>query len=416
MRIFMTEIRRSPLRWWLPVLLAVDLLAIFGRSRYWMGEWPQTSVQAQIPAFYFGPAAAAASAWASGRSRRRGADDLLLGAARAIWLPNLVQLASTLCYVVGVYLAGCLAAATASELGVHGSGFLWPSYIALGLALVVSFAAIGHAIGRIVSAPYGGSAIAGLLCLACVTWLGDQNALGLFTTSGAPFLRVGTLPLLARFACVVVIMGAGGLALHYSHTHRAARSFRPGGVFLAAMLPVLGLLLAAGPVQGVRNPAQARQVCTKTVPKICFWSEDSKYLGAATAMADRAAALPAPFVSPPLFTEQGLTREKMSVTSFYVLEGSLWDPAESMAGAILSHTRPPDCTPSSTLPEPAMVASGNVTMWLAMRIYGGARPAGMHGEPPGVDMAAVEKVLGLPAERQDAWALSQWAVVRDALC
>lgn len=48
-RAFWIELRRSPLRWALPVLIAIELGMLFGRNTDWIGVWPQASAAAQVP-------------------------------------------------------------------------------------------------------------------------------------------------------------------------------------------------------------------------------------------------------------------------------------------------------------------------------------------------------------------------------
>ncbi|HEY0698625.1 MAG TPA: hypothetical protein VGD43_12545, partial [Micromonospora sp.] len=65
MSAFRLHLRNCPVRWALPVLVALDLAALFLRSRYWIGVWPETGAAAQVPAYLLAPLVAGAAAWAA---------------------------------------------------------------------------------------------------------------------------------------------------------------------------------------------------------------------------------------------------------------------------------------------------------------------------------------------------------------
>ncbi|MER8094784.1 hypothetical protein [Streptomyces goshikiensis] len=141
------ELRRSPLLTAFPVMIAVDLLVLFGRSRYWIGVWPEASVAAQVVTLFLGPVLAGVSAWQAGRSSRVGMPETLLAAARLIWRIEAARLAATLTLGFLAYAVGCLTAAVIS-FSEAGSGFLWPSYLLLGASTLIIFASVGHLAGR----------------------------------------------------------------------------------------------------------------------------------------------------------------------------------------------------------------------------------------------------------------------------
>ncbi|MFF0389246.1 hypothetical protein ACFYS8_11180 [Kitasatospora sp. NPDC004615] len=136
-RAYRTELRRSPLRWVFPVLVAVVLLVLFGRDRSWIGVWSQASAAAQIPAFYLGPAMAGAAAWAAAARRRAG---VVVGfaAARPSWRIEAVQVAAGLTYGLAAYAVGVLTA-VAVTVRDGGPGFWWPGYVLLGADFVGSY-------------------------------------------------------------------------------------------------------------------------------------------------------------------------------------------------------------------------------------------------------------------------------------
>jgi hypothetical protein len=147
MGLYLVELRRSPLRWWLPVFVLVDVAAVFGRSQWWIGVWPQASAAAQIPSLFFAPVLAAGAAWSASRARRYRMTDQLAAAALPGWRVEVVQLAATLTYGLVAYLVGMVAAAAVSAPDA-GPGFLWPGYVVLGACVIVASAAVGHVAGR----------------------------------------------------------------------------------------------------------------------------------------------------------------------------------------------------------------------------------------------------------------------------
>ncbi|MFJ8394941.1 hypothetical protein [Streptomyces sp. NPDC094144] len=144
---YQIELRRSPLLTAFPLMIAVDLVVLFGRSRYWIGSWPEASVAAQVVTMFLGPVLAGVSAWQAGRSSRAGMPEFLLAAARPGWRAEAVRLAATLTLGFLAYGIGCLVAATVSS-GDAGPGFLWPSYLLLGASALIIFASVGHLAGR----------------------------------------------------------------------------------------------------------------------------------------------------------------------------------------------------------------------------------------------------------------------------
>ncbi|HEY1619339.1 MAG TPA: hypothetical protein VGG25_17085 [Streptosporangiaceae bacterium] len=61
---FWTELRRSPLRWGLPVLAALYVIVLAGGGQSWGGDWPRASAAVLKPVVFLGPVLAAGAAWA----------------------------------------------------------------------------------------------------------------------------------------------------------------------------------------------------------------------------------------------------------------------------------------------------------------------------------------------------------------
>jgi len=420
MNTYVMELRRSAMRWWFPLLVLLDLATLFGRARWWIGEWPQTSVEAQIPAFYLGPFLAAAAAWAASRTRRARLEGIVAGAARPAWQIESAQLAATLAYGLGAYAVGAVVAAiTTAAKNDHGS--LWPGYFLEGTALLVGCAAIGHASGKWSRTQFFAPVACSLGMFVAIAWLGSPSSFGLYLLSGPPFLRVAPPAVVSRLALAAALVAAA-LSFRRPSVRRRIPTWSPRrrqlkGAALMAMPAVCAVVLAvAGPVQ-VPRPASDAPTCTTGAPVICLWPEDSVYLPTAQKMADRMRNLASyGFVVPARFDERGLERAGSGGFDFYILEGSMWDASESMASEIQFGSRPHDCPLTTTVTSDQAVAIGEQGMWLAMTIFGGARPSDMHGGPPGVDLDAVARVVQEPSAVQRQWLNSRMVLVRQAYC
>lgn len=121
-RALRVEIRRSPMRWVFPLLLALDLGMLFGRDTLWIGVWPQASVAAQNPAWFIAPVVAASAAWSAGRLSRARASEQLAVAPRPGWQREAVQLTATLVYGWTVLATGAAGWRPPSASGMPGQG------------------------------------------------------------------------------------------------------------------------------------------------------------------------------------------------------------------------------------------------------------------------------------------------------
>lgn len=420
-RTYRTELRRSPLRWWLPILIAADLAVLYGRGRWWIGVWPQASVAAQIPAFYFGPLFSALAAWSVNRASRRGLDEQLDGAARPRWHAESVQLAATLTYGVGTYLVGAAAAAIVSS-GSAGPGFLWPSYILIGATTVAASAAIGHAVGRWSRSRFVAPMFCALACFVLLGSLGD--ALGLIVLTGPPNAAVASWPLATR-----VLLGIAALGVAVAVPGRNTRgrsdgrgSYGRGPTYAAvSAVVVFGACVvgyrSAGALQ-VDRPAPAEALCTQTTPSACLWPEDRKYLTPMAAMMTRVDQLPGGiFTIPPRFYELGLRSDKYKYIDFFISEGSLWDVATDIAIQIVDATFPNQCDGANTAANSKRFhAEYELGTWIESQMTGAPQPSSVHGGPPGVDVQAVGRLIYAPAATQLTWVQQHLATIRDTPC
>ncbi|MGW9047692.1 hypothetical protein ACWGQL_34885 [Streptomyces lydicus] len=416
------ELRRSPLRWCFPLLIALDVATLFGRSRWWVGEWAQTSAQVQIPCFYMAPLLAAAAAWTAGRASRNNLDAQLDAAARPVWQIELTQLSATLTYGLTVYGVGAVVAAVTSYPEA-GPGFLWPGYLALGATLLVSFTSAGHLVGRWSRSHFFAPVLCGIGGLVIIAWFGAPAALGLYVISGSPFQEVSSPVLLVHCLVAAVLMATAVLLRRRSpgmggrEWAGARRHVRTASLSVLTGAAVLGLL-TAGPVQVARS-APRQPLCTTGVHQVCLWPEDRKYLPQTEGMADRMSRIPPGlFKIPPVFYERGLRGPRFAYDDFYILDGSMWDASVTMAGNIMTASYPKGCPLpiDSRITPQFKLASGELNVWLAMRIFGAGVPADMHGGPPDVNLHAVAHVTTQPEDVQVEWAKQRLGTIHHAFC
>ncbi|MCM3887596.1 hypothetical protein [Frankia sp. R82] len=418
---YWTELRRSALRWWLPVLVAADLTVLYERGRWWIGVWPQTSVAAQIPAFYFGPLCAALAAWSAGRASRQGMDEQLAAAARPRWQAEGLQLAGTASFGLAAYLVGIVVAAVTSA-GSAGPGFLWPGYLLLGATVIVGCTAVGHALGRwsqsrIIAPMFG--------ALVCFVLLGSlSGTLGFMVLVGPPDARVAYWPLATRLlltvAAVAVAVSVPKPQLRLPRP--AHRHYGCGQAFSAttAVMAFAGCLAAyatAGPIQVIR-PMPADYPCTDTMPAICVWPDDQKYLPRLSAMASRLGELPAgQFTVPARFYEQGLRGSQYRNVDFTIPEGAMWEVATAISIQIVGETFPKACTGATDDDTAAFFhAEFELGTWLESRLTGAPQPSSVHGGPPGVDIQAIGRLIYTTQESQLAWVRQRMATIRNTTC
>lgn len=418
--IFWTELRRSPLRWWLPLLIAMDLATLFGRSRYWIGVWPQASAAAQVPCIFLGPTIAAAAAWAAGRVSRQGVSEQVVAAARPVWQLDLMQMASTLTYGLIAYVVGVFAAGVVS-ISDAGPGFLWPSYILLGTAAIIGCAGAGHAVGRWSQSRYWAPIIAGIGSLCAISWFGTSSSLAFLVLSGYPQLQIVPSALAARIACAIALLSIAILVppmrrLPGVLDRRRLVQVTGGVASLLALALSMTAVGMAGPLRETRA-APSEPVCTSTVPRVCLWPDDRKYLPTLGAMAVRLREIPGgDLVLPGEFYESGLSGNSQD-DGFPIIEGSPWSASSTMAGAVTRATIPGYCDAVNIDAENRRLAAYfELEAWMGARLNGTGQPADVHGGPPGVDLAAIGRFIEQPESIQIPWVRQRLTTIRDTPC
>lgn len=424
MRIYLIELRRSPLLWSLPVLIAVDLASVFGRSQYWMGIWPQASAAAQLPSLFFAPLVAAAVCWSANRSLGTGMAEYRSAVARASWRIEAVQLAVALTYAITAYLTGAVAAAAVS-LADAGPGFLWPGYVLLGAGVITACAAVGHFVGRRSRSPVVSPVICGLACFVVIAAAGGHNGLELFFLSGPPQLGLDPLPLTARMLIALLLLLFAVFAPvpppRGAARWRGARPRTAVACWATVMAAALMALPAVGPVR-VERTASEGPLCSSGVPRVCLWPENRKYLPELSAMAERLAGIPQDWVRPPdSFHERGLRPDGPDAVAggFDTTEGQMWFAAVTMASATKKHSLEPSqpCDPRrSPEAEQAYAASDELWLWLQFRALGTTGDPQMRISGPQGPVAAAREAVRMSEDDQRRWTGQRLAALRKANC
>ncbi|MFE9046241.1 hypothetical protein ACFYOG_35820 [Streptomyces sp. NPDC007818] len=415
------EIRRSPLLWCLPVLLVVDLAAVFGRSQYWIGIWPQASAAAQIPALFFAPAFAAAAAWAVGRTLRRGIEERYRAAARPQWHMEALQFLATATYGLGVYAVGALAAAVVS-IPDAGPGFLWPSYLLLGGAVILGCSAIGHVVGRYSRSMVAAPVICGLACFVAIGGVGSPRNLGLYALSGDPGIEISWKALAARiflaFALTLAaIFTPGSFGRKAGGWGSAGRRVPAMGAVFSIILG--GVLLLTSGALRVDRDAPHTPLCSQGSPRVCIWPENRKYLPQISAMAERIGAIPQSWIrTPATFYELGVRPVgNGTANDFSVSEGNLWFAAPNMAGSVIQLSIPIRCESlSPQVANEVSTAMAQVEMWLEFRAMGTSEEPSVNSSMPRSDLDAAQRIAGSSEKEQDTWVKKRLKVIQEAPC
>ncbi|MFD8581818.1 ABC transporter permease [Streptomyces californicus] len=410
MNAYRIELRRSPLLTALPVMIAVDLVVLFGRARYWIGVWPEASVAAQVVTLFLGPVLAGVSAWQAGRSSRAGMPEAVLAAARPGWRIESARLAATLTLGFLAYAIGCFTAAAIS-FGEAGPGFLWPSYLLLGASTLVIFASVGHLAGRWWPSPTFTPAVCTLGCFISMLTLPFK----LNVLAGPPDQHLRPLPVALRllFALALATLAVTAPLLRRSAKREMSRHRTPWHIrSVAAGSAVLSLVaLAAIPAAGemrVNRPATATEpVCERAEensPRVCVWPEHRKYLPELTRMAQRLNR-PQPWLKAPrTFYEFGLQRSDMGDGGFDIAEGHVRTAAIAMADQVLTQTLGQCMLPNEE--KRAWQAMDNIHLWLEYRSMG-QTPAvadeGLHMQGVASAQRAAAQISQAPEAEQRKW-------------
>ncbi|MEV6209774.1 ABC transporter permease [Kitasatospora sp. NPDC051914] len=418
------ELRRSPLLTAFPVMIAVDLLVLFGRSRYWIGVWPEASVAAQVVTLFLGPVLGGVSAWQAGRASRAGMPEVLLAAARPGWRVESARLAATLTLGFLAYGIGCLTAAAVS-FGEAGPGFLWPSYLLLGASTLVVFASVGHLAGRWWPSSAFTPVVCALSCFISLLALPFKfNVL-----AGPPDTHLRPLPVALRLLWALALTVLAVTAPpRRSRAERElprqglSRRIRGAAITAAACsLVALAAVPAAGELRTERPASGTTPLCDRAeegAPRVCVWPEHRKYLPELVLMAQRLGRTTQPRAEVPKeFDEFGLHRTQWGDRGFDITEGHVRTAAIAMAHQVFT-TSFGRCMPPQS-ERRAWQAIDSIHLWLEYQAMGEdptAADQGLHVESVSAARREASAAARLPAAEQQAWVERERAEFQTSWC
>lgn len=322
------HLRTSSLRWILPPLIALAVMLLLLRPRYWIGIWPETGAAAQIPAFFLSIVAAGAAAWVSGSRTRHSMDEQTAAAAVPAGTSEAYRLGATAIILIIPYFAGHAVAfaltARSSPPGIH----LWLLYAWMGIIVMLYSVAWGWVIGKFLSSLYA-SLVALLSWFLFESFVGD--AVDLNVLSGPAWKEPDLGGLVVRSSAVVVFYAAVILA-----TTRRTQGSMDWKRILISIVGAATAIMAVTSTTGISDrDSPDEPLCVAGKIEMCLWPENAKYASMVRALNVRVATLPAQFRLPPRLQEYGL--ERIQVTrygeTFTQLEGD-FDISEGRKGAL----------------------------------------------------------------------------------
>jgi hypothetical protein len=336
--------------------------------------------------------------------------------------PEFARFGASLIYAMGPYLTAIAAAALVS-FREAGPGFLWPGYLWLGAVVIAGSVAFGHWIGRWTRSPSFAAIAVAFVVLIANLYVGQR--FGVELESGSPDVRVSIIPALMRSLPVLVLVF---VAVFVPNVRSPDISLQPKGQsrlvqtgIAFAVVVALGSSLLAVSLSGptvVPRKLSEPPMCTAGEIQICFWPEERKYFRFAQSMADRVTQLPKRIlVIPNHYYEFGVRGRRIVDNDFYIKEGNMWSVADSIALHIGLATEPRYCETAGHATQARILhAEWQLETWLAARVFGGPRPANIHGGPPGVNIARVAAVARQPERQQTNWASDLLRSIRAQPC
>lgn len=410
MRVIWLETRRSPLRWWLPLFVVLNLAILFGRSTSWIGVWPQASAAAQLGGYALTAMAGAAGSWCAGREHRSGTNGMLSASWRSRWQADFAQFSSTVLYVGVPYLIGAGAAAIVSA-GEAGPGFLWPGYLLLGAGTLLLSTAAGHLAGKYLVGKFAPTVAIAVLIL--VFGMFGSRRLELFVLSGMPQEEVLAPALTARIILALAVAAAAVLLpgrLSGGASWNRLRRLSKVTITVAAVAGCIVVAGAAGPLRATR-PAPAVPLCNAQKPRVCMWPDHRKYLPEIAAMAGRLTKLPSGlFKVPDTFYERGV-QPNAAPSSGFLLINEVFSVPDALAGDVMENTFRA-CDFPDERADDYYEQNFSMKQWLAVHAYGAKFPNYIQGGPEDIDMAEIYRVTRQPDAQQAAWVRARVAALK----
>ncbi|MDG4766780.1 hypothetical protein O7632_22150 [Solwaraspora sp. WMMD406] len=397
------HVRNSPLRWALPVLIALDLAVLFLRNRHWIGVWPETGAAAQVPAYLLGILGAGAAAWAASvPTRHRMVEQLTAARVHPARL-EANRLGATIVVLLIPYLIGQAVAFVVTARTFPPGLHLWLGYALLGVFVILTSVALGWTCGKLLGSVFAAlTAALGFLFLIALL-----DRVGFVVVSGRPEMTVDPGPLAARLASITLLL----LVLLWLPALSTAGRRRTL-VLVPAVLPLVVVLAATSPVAERELPGDD-VVCVQGSTRLCIWPEHEKYLPLLGELNARIDRLPESFVRPPLINQVGIQptwfigpdgrrhhSDDVGPPAFNILAGSPWSYSGDIGTALVSATLRFGSCDWTILSSSDERRLWTVEAWLESYLVGQTSP---------------DYRTNAPAEMQEAWSKGREIASGDSL-
>ena len=401
-RALLIELRRSSVRWFLPLITGFQLFMLFYRSEQWEFAWSEASAAIGVAGGISVPLVAAAAAWEGTRWHRSGDLSVLHHHAR---FPGagyaLHQLSVLILATVPLLITTVTAwAVTAAHSGM---GALWPSYLLLALAVQWLGVGLGFAAGRLLATRLVVPGVA--LCLMVpLLLMPSGHPFALFSISGPSGVVLIPQATLARImmAAAVLALGVAVVGKHRDSWIEPRRGWTLTAGCVAVFAIAVQTMSSGGPLHAPRDPTGVTPVCTDTAVEICVWPDQAGFLPELTGYAQRIEALGAFADVPDRYVDANLDDSGFRFT-LRSATGS-WMRVSELAFAIDIDAYPDECTPDAELDFDAWSSQLNqLNAWYVHWIFDGPPPPGNGGGPP-YDRAAMTELIAQPVQEQFEWA------------
>lgn len=395
------EFRRSPGIWLAPALAVLAVVLTQRDAAYWAGDWHATSIEVQFPVLVLGPVLAGFAAWTAGRERRHGHEPIAATAPRTPVSRAAVQWVALTCWGLLAYVveAGVAVARTASRAGGGGP---WPSYLLLGIVALITYPAVGFAIGRILPGRLTPALVAvgafGLLVAGATDRVG-LNRLALYHGDilVSPALRIRPAVWLLQLGWSAAVLLLAVAAVRCWHT----RARGPLAMAAVALLVAGAVGVTTSMLVGSRDltarAAPAAPACQGSEPRVCMWPDHAKWAGPAAVVAGRLhTALSGIYRFPATVYEAGLHTGRRAGTPELTVGTVPVTEVSLVAG--LTDGLLPEKPPSCLLADPA-----RFDRYVLMQAWLDVKGAGRVSPGISVDGARLAEIMSWGDDQQRAW-------------
>ncbi|MFJ5828184.1 hypothetical protein [Streptomyces sp. NPDC093089] len=411
MKSFLLHLRSTPLRWFLPPLLVLDVVLILARDDFWHGLWGDTGATAQTPTLYLGMFAAGAAAWTASLRDRPEVLEPLRAMPRTSQRTELPRMLALLFIVLVPYLIGQLVAFSITARTWPPGFNQYLGYALLGLAALMLACGWGWLVGRILPSRWGPLAGAFGWVIVNLAVKSDLVVVGGPAREQPDLLLIG-----ARIAAAVLLLGVC-LWLPLGR-ERMLRAAVPG---VAALVALTSTAVATG--VSVIEPRwdSSTMLCVKGSTSICLWPEEEKYQAMAERVLARTDGLPKELLMPDKVYSLGLIRMGNHLVGDFDLDsGSEWALADGVTRAV-SGTTFKACEQGgwekyTKAGDQSVLA---LERWLEKRLAGGGRPEYTESGMSASQAAAIQKGMAMvdkSSAEQERWARDTVKFVLETYC